>query len=237
MQTAGTAVPAALRAAFPPTIPVMAGYLFLGMTYGVYMNVKGFPFWYPMIMALTIYGGSLEFVTVEMLLSPFAPLQTFLTALMIQVRHLFYGIAMLDTFQGLGWKKFYLIFSMSDETFAVTGSAKPPAGVDRGWFLFFISLLDQAYWVTGAALGGLLGGMLPFNTEGLDFVMTAMFVVIFLDRWLQEKQHITALIGLGASLACLLVFGADNFLIPAMVCILLLLTAFRTPIERAGDAP
>lgn len=225
----------ALRAAFPHTVPVMAGYLFLGMTYGVYMNVKGFPFWYPMLMGLTIYGGSLEFVAAEMLVSPFAPLQTFLTALMIQARHLFYGIAMLDTFQGLGWKKFYLIFAMSDETFAVTGSVQPPAGADRGWFFFFISLLDQSYWVLGAAAGGLLGGVLPFNTEGLDFVMTAMFVVIFLDRWLKERQHITALIGVGASLACLLLFGADNFLIPAMACILLLLTALRAPIEKAGD--
>lgn len=228
-------VPAALRAAFPRTVPVMAGYLFLGMTYGVYMQVKGFPFWYPMLMALTIYGGSLEFVAAEMLLSPFAPVQTFLTALLIQARHLFYGIAMLDSFRGLGWKKFYLIFAMSDETFAVTGSATPPRSVDRGWFLFFISLLDQSYWVLGAALGGLLGGVLPFSTRGLDFVMTAMFVVIFLDRWLKERQHITALIGLGASLGCLLLFGADGFLIPSMACILLLLTALRAPIERAGD--
>lgn len=226
---------AALRAAFPYSIPVLAGYVFLGMTYGVYMNVRGFPFWYPMLMAAFIYGGSLEFVCVEMLCSAFAPLQTFLTAFMIQARHLFYSIAMLDKYKGTGLKKAYLIYTLSDETFAVASSAQIPDGVDRGWFYFFLTLLDQGYWVLGAALGGLLGNILPFNTEGLEFVMTAMFVAIFVDQWLKEKQHITALVGLAVSMACLLLFGADSFLIPSMVCILLLLTALRRPIERAGE--
>lgn len=226
---------AALRAAFPHTLPVLAGYLFLGMTYGVCMRLNGYPFWVPMLMALVIYGGSLEYIAIELLVSPFAPLQTFLTALMIQARHLFYGVAMLDRYQGTGWKKFFLIYTMSDETFAVDSSVDIPPSVDRGWFLLWIGLLDQSYWILGAGAGGLLGSVLPFNTEGLDFVMTAMFVVIFLDRWLKESQHSSALIGLAASLACLLVFGADSFLIPSMICILLLLTALRAPIEKAGD--
>lgn len=225
----------ALRAAFPYTIPVMAGYLFLGFTYGVYMHVKGFGFVYPLLMAATIYGGSLEFLAVEMLVSPFAPLQTFLTAFMIQARHLFYSIAMLDRYKNTGLKKFYLIFGLTDETFAVLGGTEPPAGVDRGWFYFFVTLLDQLYWVAGAALGGLAGGALPFNTEGLDFVMTAMFVCIFVDQCLKEKQHLSHLIGVGAALVCLLLFGADGFLIPTMVCVLLLLTALRRPIAKAGD--
>jgi len=225
----------ALRAAVPHTLPVLAGYGFLGMTYGIYMHVKGFPFWYPMLMATVIYGGSLEFVAVEMLLSPFAPLQTFLTAFMIQARHLFYGIAMLDPYKNTGAKKAYLIFGLTDETFAVAGSVTPPAGVDKSWFYFWLTLLDQSYWVLGATLGGLAGSVLPFNTEGLDFVMTAMFVAIFTDRFLQEKQHHTAYIGLAASLVCLLLFGADGFLIPSMACILLLLTALRTPITKAGE--
>lgn len=225
----------ALRAAFPHTIPVMAGYLFLGFTYGVYMHVKGFSFVYPMLMAAAIYGGSLEFLAVEMLVSPFAPLQTFLAAFMIQARHLFYSIAMLDRYKGAGAKKPYLIFALTDETFAVLGSAVPPAGVDDGWFCFFITLLDQIYWVAGATLGGLAGGALPFNTEGLDFVMTAMFVCIFVDQCLKEKQHYSHLIGVGGALACLLLFGADGFLIPTMVCVLLLLTALRRPIAKAGE--
>lgn len=224
----------ALAAAFPHTIPILAGFLFLGMAYGIYMNVSGFSFWWPMLMGLTIYGGSLEFVTVTMLLGSFAPVQTFAMTLMIQARHLFYGISMLEKYRGTGWKKFYLIFGMCDESFSINYTAEVPEGVDRGWFMFFVTLLNQCYWVSGAALGGLLGSFIPFDTEGLDFVMTALFVVIFLDQSLKEKKHYTALIGLGASAACLLIFGADGFMIPTMVCIICLLTVFRRPIEKAG---
>ena len=226
----------ALRAAFPHTIPILTGFLFLGTAYGIYMNVSDFPFWVPMLTSAFVYGGSLEFVIVGMLLSPFAPLQTFLMALMIQARHLFYGVAMLDRFRGTGWKKPYLIFSLCDETFSVSYAAEPPLGVDRGWFMFFIALLNQFYWVFAATLGGLLGTLMTFSTEGLDFVMTAMFVVILLEQLLKEKNHCTALIGLGASAVCLAIFGADSFLIPAMLVILFLLTALHAPIERSVDA-
>ena len=171
----------AFRAAFPYTIPIFAGFWFLGLAYGIYMNVSGFSFLYPMLMSLTIFGGSLEFVAITMLLSPFAPLQTFIMTLMIQVRHLFYGIAMLERYKGLGWKRAYLIFGMCDETFSINYTAKIPEGVDRGWFLFFVTLLNHFYWVFGATLGGIAGSFLRFNTEGVDFVMTAMFVVIFLE--------------------------------------------------------
>lgn len=229
----------ALAAAFPQTIPILTGFGFLGLTYGIYMNVSGFPFWYPMLMALIIFGGSLEFIAVEMLLSPFAPVTCFLMALMIQARHLFYGIAMLDRYKGLGVKKFYLIFGLCDETFSINCSAAVPEGVDRGWFYFFVTLLDQLYWVTAAALGGILGSLLTFSTQGLDFVMTAMFVVILLEQLLKEEKHHTALIGGASSLLCLLLFGPDSFLIPTMVCILGLLTLLRKPIEptlKGGEA-
>ena len=224
------------RAAFPRTIPILAGFLFLGMAYCIYMNVSGFSFVYPMIMAAVIFGGSLEFLAVQMLLSPFAPLQVLLVSLMIQARHLFYGISMLDKFKDMGWKKFYLIYGMCDETFSVNCTAYIPDDCDRGWFYFFVTLLNQLYWVGGATLGGLLGNLITFDTKGLDFVMTAMFIVIFLEQWFKDKHHFSELAGLAASVACLLIFGADNFMIPTMVCILLLLTAFRKPIEKkAGD--
>ncbi len=226
---------AALKAAFPHTIPIFAGFWFLGITYGVYMNVSGFSFWYPLIMSITIFGGSLEFLAVSMLLSPFAPLETFLVSLMIQARHLFYGIAMLDKYAGTGLKKLYLIFGMCDESFSINYSAEVPENIDRGWFMFFVTLLNHIYWVSGAALGGLLGSLIEFNTEGLSFVMTAMFVVILLEQLLKERRHYTAAIGLVVSAACLVGFGADSFLLPAMGGILLLLTAFRGPIEKAGD--
>ena len=125
-----------------------------------------------------------------MLLSSFAPLQTLVMALMIQARHLFYGIAMLDRFKGTGWKKIYLIFGMCDESFSINCSVQPPEGIDPGWFMFFVTLFNQIYWVTGAALGGLLGSLISFDTEGLEFVMTAMFVVIFLEQWLKEENMI-----------------------------------------------
>ncbi len=227
----------ALRAAFPHTIPIFAGFWFLGMAYGVYMHISGFPFWYPVLMSLTIFGGSLEFVAVSMLLAPFAPVQTLVMTLLIQARHLFYGISMLDKYRGMGWKKPYLVFGLCDETFSINYTAEIPEGVDRGWFYFFVTLLDQFYWFSGAALGGLLGSLVSFNTKGLDFVMTAMFVAIFTEQWMKEKHHASSWIGLGAGAACLLLFGKDSFLVPTMACILVLLAALRRPLEtKAGDA-
>ena len=224
----------AFRAAFPYTIPVMTGYLFLGISYGIYMKVSGFSFLYPMFMAITIFGGSLEFLAVSLLMSTFAPLQTFLMALVIQARHLFYGLAMLEKYKNTGLKKLYLIFALTDETFSVNCSTPVPEDMDKGKFYFAVSLLDQCYWVSGATIGGILGSFIPFNTEGLDFVMTAMFVVIFIEQWLKEKKHYTAFIGVLSSVLCLLLFGADSFIIPSMVCIFTMLTLFRKPIEKAG---
>ncbi len=225
----------AFRCAFPYTIPIFAGFWFLGMTYGIYMNVSGFSFWYPMIMSLTIFAGSAEFVAVNMLLGTFDPLQALAMTLMINARHLFYGISMLDKFKGLGWKKIYLIFGMCDESFSINYTADIPEDVDRGWFMFFVTLLNHFYWFSGATLGGIFGSFIRFNTEGLDFVMTAMFVVIFLEQWLKEKQHTSALVGLGLSLLCVLAFGADNFIIPAMIAILAVLTFLRRPLEKGAE--
>ena len=162
----------------------------------------GFSFWYPMLMAMIIFGGSLEFVTVTMLLSPFAPLQAFLMALMIQARHLFYGIAMLDRYKGMGWKKPFLIYGMCDETFALIFAKKPHPDVDPGWFMLFVTLLDYTYWFTSAALGGIFGSLVPFDTKGIDFVMTSMFIVIFVEQVRQQKTPLTASIGLCSAVIC-----------------------------------
>ena len=224
-----------LKFAFPKTLPIFAGFWFLGLSYGIYMNVSGFSFVYPMLMSLTIFDGSLEFVAVAMLLSPFAPVQTFIMTLMIQARHLFYGISMLEKYKDTGWKKFYLIFGMCDESFSINYSTEVPEDIDKGWFMFFVTLLNHMYWFTGSTIGGILGSLITFNTEGISFVMTAMFVVIFLDQWLKEKQHYSSLIGVLVSVICLVIFGADSFLIPTMACIVCLLTFFRKPIEKRGD--
>lgn len=221
--------------AFPYTIPIFAGFWFLGLAYGIYMNVSGFSFWYPLFMSIVIFGGSLEFVAVSMLLSSFAPVQTLIMALMIQARHLFYGISMLDKFKGLGWKRGYLIYGMCDESFSINYTAEIPDDVDKGWFYFWVTFLNQLYWVSGSVIGAMVGNLFRFDTEGLDFVMTAMFVVIFIEQWLKEKQHISAWIGFAASVGCLFVFGADNFMVPTMVCILACLTFWKKTIQKAGE--
>lgn len=225
----------AFRAAFPHTIPIFAGFWFLGMTYGIYMNASGFSFWYPMLMGLTIFAGSMEFVAVNLLLGAFNPLQALSLTLMINARHLFYGISMLDRYKNTGWKKFYLIFGMCDESFSINYTSDIPKDVDRGWFMFFVNLLNHCYWVFGATLGGIFGSLLTFDTKGLDFVMTAMFVVIFLEQWLKEKSHTSSCLGLGLSLLCLIAFGSDRFIIPSMLAILGTLTLLRHPIEKGGE--
>ena len=222
----------AFQCAFPHTIPICAGFWFLGLTYGIYMNVSGFSFWYPCLMGLSIFAGSMEFVAVNLLLGAFDPLQALVLTLMINARHLFYGISMLDKYKGTGWKKPYLIFGMCDESFSINYTARIPADIDRGWFMFFVTFLNHLYWFSGATLGGIFGSLIHFNTEGLDFVMTAMFVVIFMEQWLKEKRHESAWIGLGSSLVCLILFGADHFIIPAMLVILALLTFLRGPLEK-----
>ncbi len=228
----------ALKAAFPYTIPILAGFLFLGMTYGIYMNTSGFSFIYPLCMSALIFAGSMEFITVSLLLAPFNPLQVFLMTIAINARHLFYGISMLDRYDRMGWKKPYLVFGLCDETFSINYTANIPDGTDRGWFMMWVTVLNQFYWVAGATLGGIFGSFIKFNTEGLEFCMTAMFVVIFLDNWMKEKIHISSVMGLLASAASLVIFGPDNFIIPAMIVIVILLTAFRRPIEkRVGGDP
>lgn len=226
----------ALKAAFPYTVPIFAGFWFLGITYGIYMNVSGFPFWYPMIMSIVIFAGSMEFVAANMLLGAFNPIQAFFMTLMINARHLFYGISMLDKFKGTGLKKYYLIYGMCDETFSINYSADIPENVDKGLFMFFVTLLNQLYWVTGATLGGIFGSLIKFSTEGLDFAMTAMFAVIFTDNWIKEKNHTGSILGLALSALCLIIFGADNFIIPAMAAILATLTALRGTLEKGGAA-
>ncbi len=225
----------ALKTAFPYTLPIFAGFWFLGMAYGIYMNSAGFSFIYPCVMSLLIFGGSLEFVAVEMLLSPFAPLSVLLMTLLIQARHLFYGISMLEKLKGVGPKKFYLIFGMCDETFSINYTAKIPDDVDRGWFMFFVTLLNHFYWVSGATIGGLIGSVLKFNTEGIGFVMTAMFVVIFLEQWLKEKNHTASLIGLITALVCRICFGADSFMLPTMLAIIVLLSALKNRLQPSEE--
>ena len=222
----------ALKAALPYTIPIAIGFLFLGMSYGFLMRSKGFSFIYPMLMSLFIFAGSMEFVTVNLLLSAFHPLYAFFLALMVNARHLFYGISMLERYKNVGWKKFYLIYGMCDESFTINCNVTPPPDVDRGWFMFFVTLLNQIYWVSGATLGALLGYVIRFDTKGIEFVMTALFIVMFLNQWEEREDHRPALTGIGCSLLCLLVFGSERFILPAMALIILCVTYSRKQKRR-----
>ncbi|MEE3393724.1 MAG: AzlC family ABC transporter permease, partial [Lachnospiraceae bacterium] len=204
-------------------------------TYGILMRTAGFPVWLPMLMSLIIYTGSMEFLMTSILLSSFNPVSAFMTALMVGARHIFYGISMLHKYKSMGMKKYYLIFSTSDETFAVNYTAEVDLDTDRGWFYFWVSFLDQMYWFAGAAIGALAGSLIKTNVKGLDFVMTAMFIVIFMNQWVKDKSHKSALIGILGSLIALIIFGPDRFMIPAMIIILSCLLIFRKQIDERSS--
>lgn len=223
---------AALKAAFPHTIPILMGFLFLGAAYGIYMSASGFSVLWSLAISVVVFAGSMQFVAVDLLLSAFNPVGALMLTLMVNARHLFYGIAMLEKYKSAGLKRWYLVFGLTDETFSVNCAVTVPEGVDKGWFYFFVTLLNQIYWVTGTAIGGLFGHFLHFNTEGLEFVLTALLVVLFLEQWLKEKNHFSALVGVALSVLCLLIFGSEGFIIPAMLMILAVLTVCR----KVGDA-
>lgn len=222
----------ACRSAFPYTVPILTGFVFLGIAYGIFMNSLGFSAIYPILMSLLIFAGSMEFVAANLLLVAFNPINALFLTLMVNARHLFYGISMLDKFREVGKKKLYLIFGLCDESFSINCTVDIPKSVDKGWFMFFVTLFNHSYWVIGATIGGILGSHVKFNTEGLEFVMTALFIVIFIEQWMKEKKHHSALAGLGLSALCLIVFGGDYFIIPAMIAILGVLTLLRKPLEK-----
>ena len=225
----------AFRAALPYTIPICIGFLFLGISYGFFMHSKGFSFLYPVLMSLFIFAGSMEFVTVNLLLTAFNPLSAFLLALMVNARHLFYGISMLDKYKNTGLKKPYLIYGMCDESFSINCTVTPPDDVDKGWFMLFVTLLNQIYWVAGAALGSLLGSVISFDTTGIEFVMTALFVVMFINQWEETDNHRSALTGVFCSMVCLFLFGAQHFIIPAMALIIACFSLMARPKQEAAS--
>ena len=214
----------AFKAALPVTLPICVGFLFIGISYGFLMNSMGFSFVYPMLMSLLIFAGSMEFIAANLLLTSFDPMQAFFLTIMVNARHIFYGISMLEKYQNCGFKKFYLIFGMCDESFSINCTTLPPDDVDHGLFMFFVTLLNHIYWVVGATLGGLLGYFINFNTQGIEFVMTALFAVMFINQWEETKNHTPALIGVICSLACLILFKNQHFMPPAMVCIIICFT-------------
>lgn len=209
------------------TLPVMAGYVVLGTGFGMLMHAKGFGFLYTAAMSLFIYAGSMQYLAVDLLAGGAGLITAALTTLMVNARHLFYGISMIGKYKSTGWRKPYLIFALTDETYSLNCNGAPSDVQQPKNYYFLVSLFNQCYWVAGSILGVLVGTILPISTEGIDFALTALFVTVFVEQWKSTKDHIPALIGAGASLLCLFLFGADSFLIPAMLLITLLLTLYR----------
>lgn len=224
----------ALKAAFPQTIPVMLGYLFMGIAFGILLVAQGFVPWWATLIAITIFCGSMQFVAIDLLVSVFNPLHAAVMTLLVNARHIFYGLSTIELFRRMPKQRPYLIFSQTDETFSLHCSATPPEGVDEGWFHFFLGLLDHLYWIGGCTIGALAGMLISFDTTGIEFVMTALFVVIFVEQWEGMKEHRPALTGLLATLVCLMVFGSEHFLIPAMFLIMAVLTLLRPRLEPKG---
>ncbi len=222
----------ALTAAFPYTIPVLTGFLVLGMAYGMLMQTKGYGVVWSVLMSAIAFCGSMQFVAITLLTVAFDPVQAFLLSLMVNARHLFYGISLLEKYKGLGAVRPVLIFMLCDETFSISSGVTPPAGVSRKYFYLSISVLDYLYWILGTFLGSVAGKLLTFDTTGLDFVLTALFVVLFIEQVKRRENRLPGLIGLASTAVCLGVFGAGGFVIPAMLLILAILLLGRNKLCR-----
>ena len=217
-----------IRQAFKTSIPVMAGYIVLGMGFGLLLHDAGYGAGWALLMAVTIYAGTMQYVGVSLLAGAASVLTTALTTLMVQARHLFYSISMIERYKGAGKYKPYMIFGLTDETYSLLSDDSLPVDAkDAHRYRFLVTLFNHSYWVTGSILGSLLGAVIPFSTAGIEFSMTALFIAAFTEQWLTTKDHIPALTGLLSTLVCLVIFGRDRFLIPAMLLITLVLTILR----------
>ncbi len=221
-----------MKTIFKKTIPVLAGYVVLGMGFGLLLKVNGFGIWWALGMSVFIYAGSLQYVGVSLLAGGASFLTIAVTSLVINARHLFYGITMMKPYEGAGIKKLYLMHSLTDETYSIVCTKDVPEGMNPHKYYFGISFLNQIYWIVGSVIGSLLGSVIPYDLTGLEFSMTALFVTVFIDQWRKEKEHKPAIIGLCSSVVSLLIFGKDNFIIPDMMIIMVLLSLFRKKIEK-----
>ncbi len=221
-----------IRAAFLDTLPVMAGYLFLGFGFGILLYQSGYGWGWSLAMSGFIYAGSMQYLTVSLLTSGAGLLTAAMTTLLVNARHLFYGISMVDAYKGAGRKKPYMIFALTDETYSLVSQNQVPEGISRHSYCFWVSLFDQCYWVAGSVAGSLAGSLLPINFEGIEFALTALFVTIFVEQWLSTRNHLPAIIGVVSTLLCLILFGKDVFLIPSMVIIAVSLTVLRKAERR-----
>lgn len=219
--------PKAVKAAFPHTIPVLTGYLAVGLAYGILMASKGYSALWSAFISGFAFCGSMQYVAITLLTTVFDPIQAFILSLMVNARHLFFSLAMLPRYRGFGKIRYFLIYTLADEAFSLDSSLEPPEDMEPSRFYFAIHLLAWIYWVAASALGGILGGLITFNTAGIDFALTALFVVLFIEQITKKENRPSGVIGLVCSVAALAIFGADNMVIPAMLLTLAALLAGR----------
>ncbi len=222
----------AFAKAFPYTIPVLAGYLFIGLAFGVMFAERGYNFLWAALMSIVVYAGAGQYLAVNFFVPGISLVQVIFMTLLVNIRHIFYGLSFLERFNKMGKKRWYMIFGLTDETYSLLCSTNVPEGVDDEKFCFAITLLDQSYWVLGSVIGALLGHFVPFDSTGIEFAMVALFVVIFVEQWMEKENRIPELIGLGSALLCLVIFGADSFVFPAMVLIVLVLFLARKRLDK-----
>ena len=223
-----------IKTAFIKSLPVMAGYVVLGIGFGILLKKAGYGVFWSFLMSFSIYAGSMQYVAISLLTSGASLISAALTTLMVNARHLFYGVSMIEKYKDARKKKPYLIFALTDETYSLLCGDDYPEGEDPHWYAFFISVFNQFYWVAGCVVGSILGAMITFNTAGIDFAMTALFVTVFVEQWLTTKNHLPAIAGLVCSVVCLLIFGSDSFLIPTMISITLVLAFCKNVMDPEG---
>lgn len=221
----------AFKAAFPVTIPVLLGYLSIGIAFGLLFEKAGYNFIWAFLMSLVVYAGAMQFIAVSFFYGGIGLLQIAIMTLVVNFRHIFYGISFLDRFSSMGKKKWYMAFALTDETYSLLCGKKAPEGVDEKKFYLSVALLNQSYWILGSVIGSLAGAMITFDTAGMDFAMTALFIVIFLDQWKAYSSHLPALIGLGGTVIVLLAAGPGNLVIPSMILIVAALMLARKRIK------
>lgn len=222
----------AIKAAFPATIPVLAGFLFLGMAFGILMQSKGYGFWWAGLMSAVVYAGSMQFVAVGLIAESVSLLKIFLLTLMVNARHIFYGFSLLEKLKNVKKGKPYLIFALGDETFTLIYSQNAPKEVSPTMFYLAIAFLNHIYWVLGSIVGGIIGAQFTFDVSGIDFAMTALFVSIFVEQIRQKENRLPGVIGVVGSTICLLIFGRNNFILPSMVLLVFVLSVFSKQLQE-----
>ena len=225
----------ALKTVFLDTVPVMTGYLFLGISFGILLQEAGYGLPWAFSMALFMYAGSAQFLSVSLLANHASILSSAIAVFLLNARHIFYGISLIDAYKDTGKKKPYLIFALTDETYSLVTQNQPPEGMKRHTYCFLVSLFDHIYWVAGCVIGSVAGNFIPISFEGIEFVLTALFVTLFTEQWLSNKNHFPAVVGVVSTVLCLVIFGKDIFLIPSMVLIAVLITTNRKTGKRKED--